>query len=355
MKKNKKIGIVFLGIAVIYLFNIFAYEIENINSQIRNLITKGTLKIRLFDDKGLPISSNPNIKSKFISPFYVVHYGLIYSDEYSLNEKLKKEFHWRKDSSINYWNIPPEIKTIEYFKNCADWLVNNLDESTGQAHFLYNFDWPYKGYPSGKLSKPWWSGLTDAYAIVLMLRAYDVFKDPKYLKVAEKLYNSSLEKIKNKGSLTRLNDYPWIEEYVDPKVNSENLAFVLNGMIYSTFGIIAFEKKNSKETYPILLKSIEKNIDKFDKDAYWSNYDLIGNSSNMKYHKIHIALMEEMYKITKRETYLRKAKKWRAGVSNIGYNWVVYSKRSIAKYMYISEGIIICMLIFGFYRRYGKQ
>lgn len=340
VKKNKVLTFILL-LTTVYLFNIFAYEIESINARIRNFVATGNLQVRSFDNKGLPISSNPNVKGKFISPFYVVHYGLIYSELYNEN---KEGFHWREDSSIEFWNIPPKENKKEFFKNSADWLVDNIDYKFGEAHFLYNFNWNYSGYPGGGvLKKPWWSGLTDAYAITLMLRAYDVYKDEKYLTAAKALYKSSLKEVKKNGSLTYLDNDKWIEEYVDPKVNTSNLAYVLNGMIYSTFGIKAYEDKfniENRETEN-LLKAIENSISKFDKGEKWSDYDLIGNSCNMKYHKIHVSLMSEMYKLTNSEKFKTKEKQWARGLTNIGYNWVVNTKGGYAKLMYLTELFLI--------------
>lgn len=349
--KNNKFIYLFLLIVTVYLFNVFAYEIESFNARLRNFVATGNVEIRSFNDKGLPISSNPNIKGKFISPFYVVHYGLIYSELYNDN---RDEFHWREDSSIEFWNIPPKENKKDFFKNSANWLIENLDYSFGEAHFIYNFDWNYKGYPEGVLRKPWWSGLTDAYAIVIMLRAYDVFKDEKYINAAEALYKSSIKGVKENGSLTYLNDYKWIEEYVDNKANTNEMAYVLNGMIYSTFGIKAYEDKFEIEERQTedLLKSIEENISKFDEGEKWSNYDLIGTSCNMKYHKIHVALMSEMFKISKSQKFKIKENQWDKGLNNIGYNWIKNSKTGYAKLMYLGElFLIVVFFVFFMFRK----
>ncbi len=343
-----------LFLLVIYLFNSYAYQVEAINARIRNWVVTGNTSIRQFNDKGLPVSSNPNINSEFISPFYVVHYGLLYSEFY--NDKIKKQdFHWRKDASMELWNLPPKQIKEAYFKNCVEWLVNKVDTSFVQAHFIYEFDWPYKGYPDNHLTAPWWSGLTDAYAIVLMLRAYDIYKDEKYLAIAEKLYKSSLTAVEKNGSLTQLNGNIWIEEYVDPQADPDTLAYVLNGMIYATFGIKAYEDKfHIKNRYtPKLLKSIENNIHVFDAGSSWSNYDLIGNSCNMKYHKIQVALMEELYNITQLDTFKEKAKQWKKGTRNIGLNWVLNAPDSMAKKMYLTElGLLAgCFILVFLYRR----
>lgn len=356
--RNKKYYWLLLFLLVIYLFNIFAYEIELVNARIRNWVVTGNTNIRQFDAQGLPVSSNPNIKEEFVSPFYVVHYGLLYSELYNNDKRKNNAFHWRPDSSLKFWNVAPQELKKEYFKHCVEWLIHHIDTSFGPAHFVYDFDWPYRGYPNNYVRKPWWSGLTDAYAIVLMLRAYDIYKDEKYLTVAKALYESSLTAVEKNGSLTKLNTGIWIEEYVDPKVAPDKLAYVLNGMIYATFGIKAYEDKFHIENgYTLaLLKSIETNMHLFDVGYAWSNYDLIGNSCNMKYHKIQVALMEELYAITQLPAFKAKAEQWKEGTGNIGLNWVLNAPGSIAKKMYLAElGLLLgCFILAFLFRKKGN-
>ena len=75
-------------------------------------------------------------------------------------------------------------------------MVKNARAGTsGLTHLLYDFDWPYAAYPDGKLKAPWWSGLTDAYATTLLLRAWDCFGDQRYLDTAKQLYSSAISPV----------------------------------------------------------------------------------------------------------------------------------------------------------------
>jgi hypothetical protein len=62
----------------------------------------------------------------------------------------------------------------------------------GNTHILYHFTYPYKGTSQGFLLAPWHSGLTDAVAIKLLLRAYVVTNDKRYLDEASHSHNSVL-------------------------------------------------------------------------------------------------------------------------------------------------------------------
>lgn len=299
MKKKVLIGTVVIWvISVSVFFNIYAYQIVEINAKFRVFVTSGKFEHRVFNVEGLPVSQSPRMED-FVSPFYVVHYGLYYSTNIVKNKYNYESIHWRNDPSLEYWNVPPDINEVKnfkkYFYNCADWLANHVDYRFGAAHFLYNFDWPYKGYPSGQLRAPWWSGLTDGYAIVLLLRAYEYFGEERFVAIAKDLYESVLLSIDKGGSLSRLDGMPWIEEYVDPRFEAEHMAYVFNGMVYATYGIEAYEEffniksGRSKELYSAVFKF----VDRFNNKG-WSYYDLIGNSNNIKYHKIHAIILKDL-------------------------------------------------------------
>ncbi|KMW71692.1 WblE protein [Photorhabdus luminescens subsp. luminescens] len=370
MKKSKNIIkiIPYLIIVMIvsYTFNKYAYELDEFNGNVRNLVMKGKFTQREFNSNGFPLSHSPHISKPFLSPFYVVHYGLIYSS-LGLN-KDNVNILWRTDSSLPGWNVPPptfnQNELMANFKFSADWLLNNIKLFHGENHYLYDFDWSYKGYKNNKLSAPWWSGLTDAYAIILLLRAYDYFDDDKYLLTSKLLYQSSLAPIQKGGSLTTLDNMPWIEEYVDPQANSDQLAFVLNGMIYSTYGIESFENYlNIREDARIadkLYQSISHNIFKFDIKNEWSSYDLIGNPSNIKYHKIHTLLLKDL--IERNQNFKNKEiidlyNNWNKSADNSGYYYIKHGPISWAYYQFITMyflSVLVLSLIYFFIRKNAK-
>lgn len=335
---------------VVFAFNRFAYEIDGFNASVRIFLKHGTTEVRSFDADGLPYSRSAKYSNGFVSPFYVVHYGLIYSESVKGNEDFDGA-HWGFDETTEMWNVPPSNIKEEFFISSADWVVENISLLSGKYHLVYNFDWTYQGYPNGGLKAPWYSGLTDAYAIILMLRAYDVTGHNEYLNVAERLYQSTVAPFEQGGSLTELDGSPWIEEYVDPSVfRSADMAFVLNGMVYATYGIIAYERFSmisdgySEES----IKSIVHNLKKFDKNG-WSYYDLIGNPANIKYHRIHVALLEEMIGLVDSDSgkiavLTEMHQKWKSSSNNLGYFWLLNANKSIAYYHFIAALVISASL-----------
>lgn len=340
--------------AVLVLFNLYSYEISNFNDRVRVFLIHGAGDVRQFNEDGLPISTSVRV-GEFVSPFYVVHYGLLYSESLSPNFE---GFHWRQDSSMDYWNVqPPELSErtkTRYFRNMADWIVENAQSFNGQYHLIYNFDWPYRHYPSGGLNAPWWSGLTDGYAILLLLRAYDYFQDERYLEMASNFYASVNATIQEGGSQNILNGRKWIEEYVDPVAPIEDMPFVLNGMVYSTYGVDAYERYISLPTEARMAdeyyNSIVDNIFLFDAGG-WSYYDIYERAARIKYHLVHVALLEDLKHI-KPSLFLdlEVSSSWQKGRQFPLVFYFVYGQKTTAYFHFYT--LLFSLLIAPFLLRY---
>lgn len=304
-----------LMIATMAAVTRYEREIDDFNAKARTFLVSGEFRLRQFDENGIPISYTARKPNGFQSPYYVVHYGLIYS-EAADSMSTSVDALWFHDPSIASWDIPPPQMHInrENFLTAADWVVNNLSNYQGHAHLLYDFDWSYPGLQGGELSAPWWSGLTDGYAILLLLRAYDVTAEEKYAEAAAKLYESVLAKVEDGGSLLTLsNDTLWIEEYVVSGLPAELQPRVLNGMIYSYLGVRAFEAQfpaSSRQFAPRLLDSIRLNLDEFDM-GWWVAYDLLGNPTNLKYFEITLGQLKLLARISGQDAFLEVYDEWR--------------------------------------------
>lgn len=362
-QKKSKYKIVFLLCSWFFLvsciFNIYAYEIQQVNASIRVFLKTGSFEVRSFNENGVPVSKSAKL-GEFISPFYVVHYGLIYS-----NGLMSDKLHWREDPTFKYWNIPPPTLKIEQridnFKSAADWLVENSTKYNKKVHFLYDFDWPYRNYPGGGLTSPWWSGLTDSYAIVLLLRAYDYFGTESYYSLAQSLYDSVLTPIESGGSLSYLNGCPWIEEYVDPRLSGDQMSFVLNGMAYATYGVESFESYNDKALLKApmtdkLYSCLDKNLTLYDIEG-WANYDAIGNPANIKYFNISFALLNDMHNRNKltEDVYREIKSSWEAGYYLPGFMYIYKGPVSFSYFHYLVSYLLLLVIpipLYFLYRRF---
>ena len=342
MRKRKTwIILVFSLLLSIITINYLASELSYLNTKIRNYFIYKEFQKFSFAKGGIPEQLSPRL-GKYTSPFYVVHFGLLYSES-CRNIINDSKYYWLKDETLKFWYGSAPAPSLQRFQTALDWLLANADKNTyGLTHFLYNFDWPYSGYPEDIIKAPWWSGLTDGYAIILLLRGYDCFKNKKYLELAKKLYNSLLIPVSQGGSLTYWDGLPWIEEYVDPRASSDQLSHVFNGMAYAYFGVLAFEQTQSitRNISQELLTSIERHIHEFDK-GYWSYYDAKGNPANIKYHGINWALIVDprISSVVPQELQ----KHWAVGV-RYPILYLIYGPKTIAYFHLLFEVILLTII-----------
>jgi hypothetical protein len=324
------------------LFNLFARDIDDFLGKLRHFVVTGSWETLTFDSNGIPTLSRPRI-GRYTSPFYVVHFALLHS-EACRGLADTNRFHWRRDESLRYWPRLPSKPDLKTFRSLLDWLISHATTNdTGLTHFLYTFDWPYEAYPGTLVKAPWWSGLTDGYAIVVLLRGYDCFKDERYLKLASELYKSLTTPVTDGGSLLVWEGQHWVEEYVDSRVEPSRLSRVLNGMIYAYMGLRAYEEFTSTNGLSEkLLRSVGYHIRHFDL-GYWSYYDAIGTRANMKYHAINWALLQnpEFHDIIPEDIKTR----WRLGVQCPAL-YLIYGPRSTAYFHAWATFLVIWGTIF---------
>lgn len=326
--------------AVIKVFGCFESELMEFNAKLANLLRGNRFAVRDFDDNGVPTSYFARSGKSEIVPFYVVHYGLIYSTVVFPSQGHDSAP--RKDTSLQHWDVapPPHLVTSENFIHAADWVVRNtVRDSFGQYHLVYNFDWPYPKLKGGILKAPWYSGLTDGYALSLLTRAYFTTGEPKYREAADNLYRSVNTPIDKGGSLLLLPDGTlWVEEYVVPGIGIDNSPKVLNGMIYASFGVYEYETsfKIGRPIYPRFFDSIKKRIGIYDL-GWWTAYDEIGTLANIKYHRIHVALLDDMYHVTGDPFYRELKQKWEHYDSSFVSRYLFYGKPSVNNLMILVE------------------
>lgn len=288
--------LLFLSFIISYVvFYNFEYEINEFNAKTRSLIIQGKFSVREFDEKGIPHSYNAR-QGKFISPYYVAHYGLNYSD--SIKEKVDNKIQnilWWDDPTAEYWNVkaPKQLINENSFRHSLEWIVENTVEINGVSHLPYTFEWEYKNLSINKLKPIWWSGLTDSLAMNLLLRGYFYYEDPRYLKLAQKFYHSLVTDIKLGGSLDL--DKMFIIEYASEEIPDGQYAYVLNGAYYAYKNIKAYEElfNIEKPFHDYLYWALINNLSDYFNGG-WSYYDSIGSVANIKYNNINYTLAKDL-------------------------------------------------------------
>lgn len=339
----KRIIIGFVASVLItgFLINEFAEEIIDFNASMRSFIMTGSGATREFDERGIPLYRNARI-GEYRSPFYVVHYGLEYSEACRSEVAAAGSYHWIEDETLPYWHSSPLEASIELFRNSVDWVVQNTEyDDSGNAHLFYHFDWPYPAHPGGILRAQWWSGLTEGHAITLLLRAADCFDDDQYVLLAEEFYRSILTSVEEGGSLLELNGLPWIEEYVDPSAPVDGLSRVFNGMAYAYFGVEAYERFVEQPYMAQQLReSILENYLVFD-IGRWSYYDSIGSRANIKYHRINLALLLDQR--LQGDSEFSVIPKWSFGASIPIIYYALHGPRGVALWHFYFTLLVLSM------------
>ena len=182
----------------------------------------------------------------------------------------------------------------QLFLNNANYLVENAVRHDNYTSWQYNFPWPTYG-----IASPWVSAMAQGQGIVVLIHAYNMTGDKKYLNSAHLALNSFYVEVKDGGVTYKNKNGWWYEEYV---TGTHVQPRVLNGMIYALFGIYEYYEftgdQDAKFLFDQGIVSLKNNLYKYD-TGNWTYYDAIGGRAPRSYHKIHVSQMLQLYKITK--------------------------------------------------------
>lgn len=206
-----------------------------------------------FDDNGVPMF---NFR-------WGTHYYSITIAQYALQHHA---LYLVKDSQESY----------EIFISMADYFVKTQDQNGGwSVDFDHYF---YKGRTE-EIKAPWYSAMAQGQVLSTLVRAYSVTKDEKFLESAKRgllLYSVPVEL----GGVLRKfeNSYWFYEEYP-----TEPASFVLNGFMYSIFGLYDLYQisgdSTAKKLYKEGIKTLKRMISLYDLGNRTS-YDLTHFTTN---------------------------------------------------------------------------
>ena len=213
------------------------------------------------------------------------------------------------------WNTYLRTRSEEdkqRFLKIAEWFYDNRieDEKLG-AYWLTHVD-----KPAYQIFEPWKSCFSQARAINILLRAYQVTGNKTYEQLAEKALKPFLFSVEDGGVVTFLEEGSFYEEYP-----ARVPVLVLNGMIFALFGIYDFvrvypEHQEARNIFDSGLECLEKLLPKFDL-GFWSRYSLCAadfhpeiDPATISYHLLHIVQLQAIYKITGHEIFDEFARRW---------------------------------------------
>jgi len=264
----------------------------------------------LFDDDGIPLKYIKGIGNVY-NPTRICGYGL---------------------GCLELFLKTNEIRYKENFVKQAEWLVRNVESVNNKFYgWLYKFPGPFR------LKPPWISGMAQGEGISLLLRAYELTKDSKYLSVAEKAFPSFNYDISERGVKYISEDHLLFFEEI-PSIPPMH---ILNGFIFALFGIFDYYCITKDELALKLfnegITTLEKYLPIYDL-GFWSRYDLLKkgfpNVASIFYHTVHIAQLKALYKITGNEIFRKYIFLWEECLFDIRKRILALTLKIIHKIFY---------------------
>lgn len=181
--------------------------------------------------------------------------------------------------AFDLYLMTKEEKYISQFWNCVEFAVGNQEESGAWN----NFGFVYPEAPYGSMCQ--------GEGASLLLRAYKVTGEKQYLERAQKAIEFMLKPLEQGGTSKYEGEDVLFCEFT-------NKPIVLNGWIFSLYGLYDLTLVDRNEKYKTALdtavKSLVKHLGDFD-NGYWSMYDMKGKITSPFYHNLHIAQLEALH------------------------------------------------------------
>ena len=272
------------------------YSINEIKGYYNDLRGKVERTITL-DKKEIPynIAAYGKKKKKVYFPITIFQYGLGAYDKYleTGDEKYRKIM----------------IKM-------ADWAEKNQQangawDAFGILHYKNHY-----------------SSMAQGEGASLLARAFIETKDYKYMKTGKRAVDFMLKPMKDGGTAEETEKGLILYEYPGKSA-------VLNGWIFSSFGLFDVWKMTGEEKYydewNKALIGIKANIHRFDA-RHWSLYDWGGKYTSPFYHSLHIAQLQTLDKLDPNDVWKQYTEKWKANQKNkfwSKYAFLIKAKQKI--------------------------
>ena len=249
-----------------------------------------------FDTAGIPqnIASHGNDREQVYFPIAIFQYGL---GAYDL---------WLGTKKREYYNA---------FLAMADWAVSNQEESGAWNTFgVLHYNNPYSSMSQGEGAS-------------LLARAYKETENQNYYAACTKAIDFMLLPVTEGGTSEYSRNGLILKEYPDK-------APVLNGWIFSAFGLFDAWKLTGKQEYleawEKVSNGIKNSLCKFDA-GHWSYYDMGGKLTSPFYHSLHIELLKALNHLSPDSEYEQYIDKWSAEKNSWIWNKVAFVRKAMQK------------------------
>jgi hypothetical protein len=238
------------------------------------------------DREGVILVKMKEVERFIYYPITIAQYGL---GHYELFVETGNQFHRRT------------------FLRQAEWIRAQAVERDGGLVWEHAFQHPFYGMPVG-----WVSAMAQGQCISLLLRAYLETNDSSFLDTASRSLGAFEAEVGSGGVMRRTeHGGDFYEEYP-----SEPPSFVLNGFVFSLWGLYEHNKLTKSERSLRLFKrgiqGLKDMLPKYDL-GYWSRYDLFPANDRPaapSYHRIHVRQLRVLAGMTGEEMFSRTARSW---------------------------------------------
>lgn len=250
--------------------------------------------IKKFDKDGIPINKTYiDVKDKdyVYFPISIGQMGLAVFHTY-----LKTGFTYDRGRFLKY---------VNWFYNHAE-----SDPHLG-VRWLTHVSLPQYKNPG-----PWQSAFSQSRGISILLRGYQLTQNTKYCEMAEKALIPFTIPVSEGGVTQHTKWGPFYEEYT-----AEIPTLVLNGMIFSLFGVYDFtrvfpENKLSLKIFNDGIQTIINILPEYDL-GYWSRYNLCQadwypqvDPATITYQILHITQLKLLFKLCKKKIFMEYINKF---------------------------------------------
>lgn len=236
---------------------------------------------RKFDAEGIVMNNNQ------YHPLGIVHFGML-SYNYFIDTK----------DSVYYHHF---INQIKYFKDTSKVDYFDNDKLLGLP-YTFNFK---------DLKAPWYSGMTQGWAIVFLFRYYHFSGDREILPLIEKIAQFMLKPVEQNGTIGKTPEgYTWIEEYPNSKQKPQVLNGYINGLLGLKEYIDYFEEDTlAKRIHDETYDGLKKSLTHYDTPT-WTGYDRKGSPLNNQYMQYQVFEMQDLYTVYGEKQFLNQMKLW---------------------------------------------
>lgn len=238
-------------------------------------------KKRTFDKEGVILLN------KKYHPLNICQYGML-------------AHHYFKETSDSTYYYKC-INQVKYFKDSTKYNYMFNNKGIGLP---YNYNY-------GGLKAPWYSGMTQGYAISFLLRYYSLTKDKSILPIIEKIAYVLLSPQEQGGAISKTKEgCTWIEEYPNSKKSPQ----VLNGFINGFIGLHEYcqyfpKDKVAKRIHDETYESLKYSLDFYD-TPNWSYYNRKKGTITNAYLRYQIYEMKQLFEIFNDPIFSNQMRIW---------------------------------------------